>query len=154
MICKYCFAELEDGTAVCPICGKELEAPVEETVQEEVVETVEDVPAEETLVEEAPVEETFVTGEEVLGERAYQETQERLEAEAAAPVAEEPVIFPEPEAEPEVVETEPEEAPAEAPEEPAPAPVDEDDDDGFGDIDKYLDGNGYEDLNEGNKYFK
>ena len=105
-------------------------------------------------VEEAPVEETFVTGEEVLGERAYQETQERLEAEAAAPVAEEPVIFPEPEAEPEVVETEPEEAPAEAPEEPAPAPVDEDDDDGFGDIDKYLAGNGYEDLNEGNKYFK
>ena len=47
-----------------------------------------------------------------------------------------------------------EEAPAEAPEEPAPAPVDEDDDDGFGDIDKYLAGNGYEDLNEGNKYFK
>ena len=57
MICKYCFAELEDGTAVCPICGKELEAPVEETVKEEVVETVEEVPAEETLVEETPVEE-------------------------------------------------------------------------------------------------
>ena len=30
MICKYCFAELEDGTAVCPICGKELEASVVE----------------------------------------------------------------------------------------------------------------------------
>ncbi|MBQ1370969.1 MAG: hypothetical protein IIY38_07555, partial [Clostridia bacterium] len=100
--------------------------------------------------EEAPVEETFVTGEEVLGERAYQETQERLEAEAATPAAEEPVVFPEPDPEPEVVETEPEEAP----EEPAPAPADDDDDDGFGDIDKYLAGNSYEDINEGNKYFK
>ncbi|MEE3374252.1 MAG: hypothetical protein VZR25_03775, partial [Acutalibacteraceae bacterium] len=107
--------------------------------------------------EEAPVEETFVTGEEVLGERNYQETQERLEAEAKAPVEEVPVIFaaPEEEAEPEVIE-EPEEEPAAEPvAEPAPAPVvEEDDDDGFGDIDKYLAGNSYEDLNDGNKYFK
>ncbi|MBQ5580323.1 MAG: hypothetical protein IIT43_03575 [Clostridia bacterium] len=107
--------------------------------------------------EEAPVEETFVTGEEVLGERNYQETQERLEAEAKAPVEEAPVIFaaPEEEAEPEVIE-EPEEEPAAEPvAEPAPAPVvEEDDDDGFGDIDKYLAGNSYEDLNDGNKYFK
>lgn len=103
-------------------------------------------------VEEAPVEETFVTGEEVLGERNYQETKERMEE--AAPVAEEPVIYPEPEEEPEVVEEAPaEEAPVE---EPAPEPVKvvEDDDDGFGDIDKYLAGNSYEDLNDGNKYFK
>ena len=97
-------------------------------------------------VEKTPVEETFVTGEEVLGERKYQETQERLEAEAKAP---------EEEAEPEVIE-EPEEEPAAKPaEEPAPAPVvEEEDDDGFGDIDKYLAGNSYEDLNDGNKYFK
>ena len=52
MICKYCFAELEDGTAVCPICGKELEAPVEETAQEEVAEVVEEVTAEEAPVVE------------------------------------------------------------------------------------------------------
>ena len=97
-------------------------------------------------VEKTPVEETFVTGEEVLGERKYQETQERLEAEAKAP---------EEEAEPEGIE-EPEEEPAAKPaEEPAPAPVvEEEDDDGFGDIDKYLAGNSYEDLNDGNKYFK
>lgn len=102
--------------------------------------------------EEAPVEETFVTGEEVLGERNYQETKERLEE--AAPVVDEPVAYPEPEAEPEVIEEAPaEEAPVE---EPAPEPVKvvEDDDDGFGDIDKYLAGNSYEDLNDGNKYFK
>ncbi len=52
MICKYCFAELEDGTAVCPICGKELETPVEETAQEEVAEVVEEVTAEEVPVVE------------------------------------------------------------------------------------------------------
>ena len=52
MICKYCFAELEDGTAVCPICGKELEEPAEEVKQEEAVEI-----AEETTVEETPVKE-------------------------------------------------------------------------------------------------
>ena len=52
MICKYCFAEVEDGTAVCPICGKELETPVEETAQEEVAEVVEEVTAEETPVKE------------------------------------------------------------------------------------------------------
>ncbi len=103
--------------------------------------------------EEVPVEESFVSGEEVLGERAYQETQERLEAEGSVPVEEAPVVFPEPEAEPEVAEAEPAEAPAEAPAKPEPATVD-DDDDGFGDIDKYLAGNGYEDINEGNKYFK
>lgn len=101
--------------------------------------------------EEAPVEETFVTGEEVLGERNYQETKERLEE--AAPVVDEPVAYPEPEAEPEVIEEAPaEEAPVE---EPAPEPVKVvEDDDGFGDIDKYLAGNSYEDLNDGNKYFK
>ena len=42
MICKYCFAELEDGTAVCPICGKELEEPAEEVKQEEAVEIAEE----------------------------------------------------------------------------------------------------------------
>ena len=52
MICKYCFAEVEDGTAVCPICGKELETPVEETAQEEVAEVVEEVTAEEAPVVE------------------------------------------------------------------------------------------------------
>jgi cell division initiation protein len=97
-------------------------------------------------VEKTPVEESFVTGEEVLGERKYQETQERLEAEAKAP---------EEEAEPEVIEEPEEEHAAKPAEEPAPAPVvEEEDDDGFGDIDKYLAGNSYEDLNDGNKYFK
>ncbi len=95
-------------------------------------------------VEETPVEETFVTGEEVLGERAYQEAQERLKD--TAPV-EEPVIVPEQEVEPEVLK-EPE----------APVEVasfdDDDDDDGFGDIDKYLAGNDYEEVGDGNKYFK
>ena len=46
MICKYCFAELEDGTAVCPACGKELTAP-EKTLHEGLA---------PELVEEAPVE--------------------------------------------------------------------------------------------------
>lgn len=116
--------------------------------------------------EEAPVEETFVSGEEVLGERAYQETQERME-EAAPVVDDTPVIeeapefdeapaveeVPEPAEEPEEApEEEPKEAPAE---EPAQKTLfDDDDDDGFGDIDKYLAGSTIEDVNEGNKYFK
>lgn len=94
--------------------------------------------AEEPVVEEIPEEETFVSGEEVLGERAYQETQERLEAEAAAEVVS--VEEPEPVAEPEPV--------------PEPVVTEEEDDDGFGDIDKYLAGNTVEDVNDGNKYFK
>lgn len=32
MICKFCSAEVEDGVAVCPVCGKELDTP--ETEQE------------------------------------------------------------------------------------------------------------------------
>ena len=44
MICKFCSAEVEDGIAVCPACGKELAEPAEE-IQQEAVE-----------LEEAPVE--------------------------------------------------------------------------------------------------
>lgn len=49
MICKFCFAELEDGVTVCPVCGKNLaeetpaeENPVEEAVQQE--EAIEEIP--------------------------------------------------------------------------------------------------------------
>ena len=48
MTCKYCFAELEDGTTVCPLCGKELE----ETTQEEILEEEEELLEEEILVKE------------------------------------------------------------------------------------------------------
>ena len=53
MICKFCFAELEDGVTVCPVCGKDLteEAPAEETVAEEITESAEET-AEETAEEE------------------------------------------------------------------------------------------------------
>ena len=117
-------------------------------------------------------EETFASGEEVLGERNYKETKERLEEQQDLPAA--PVVP--------TVEEMPEELPAEEPEpepveEPEPEPVeepepesepeqeslfdlddvevdDDDDDDGFGDIDKYLAGSTVEDVNDGNKYFK
>ena len=95
--------------------------------------------------EEAPVEETFTTGEEVLGERAYKETRERLEEQETAPVEE-------PEPELPVLTEEPVETPAPEPEEPEI--LDDDDDDGFGDIDKYLAGGSAEEINDGNKYFK
>lgn len=124
----------------------------------EVKETVEEPEPEE--------EETFATGEEVLGERNYKETKERLEEqqelpqESAVPAVEE---MPE-----ELQEELPEEEPLPEPEpepaeEPAPEPEqeslfdldeDDDDDDGFGDIDKYLAGSTVEDVNDGNKYFK
>lgn len=109
----------------------------------EVGETEAPEEAEEVITEaavEEPVEETFVSGEEVLGEKAYQATQERLEAEAAAEEAAAPAEEPEPVAEPEPV--------------PEPVIIEEEDDDGFGDIDKYLAGNTVEDVNDGNKYFK
>lgn len=51
MYCKYCGAELEDGAAECPVCGKaqaEPAEPAEETVRSEPVET-----AEETAQSEA-----------------------------------------------------------------------------------------------------
>ena len=39
MVCKYCQAELEDGSTVCPVCGQSLE----ETEQELLVEAAEEV---------------------------------------------------------------------------------------------------------------
>ena len=53
MNCKFCFAELEDGVTVCPVCGKDLteETPAEETAVEEVVVSAEET-AEETFAEE------------------------------------------------------------------------------------------------------
>ena len=35
MKCKYCQAELEDGAAICPVCGKEQDAAEEESVRAE-----------------------------------------------------------------------------------------------------------------------
>ena len=62
MVCKYCFAEIEDGTSVCPLCGKELAEPAEELQQEETVETVDEIFEEEIVVEddEISAEETPV----------------------------------------------------------------------------------------------
>lgn len=88
-----------------------------------------DLPSEapvEVEEEEETTPETFATGEDVLGEKAYQETKELLEEQT---LEEEEAL------EEEVAST-------------------EEDDDGFGDIDKYLAGNNPEDLNDGNKYFK
>ncbi len=52
MVCKFCFAELEDDVTVCPQCGKELS---EETPQEPVEETVTEISEEmtEEMAEEA-----------------------------------------------------------------------------------------------------
>ncbi len=52
MICKYCFAELEDGATVCSVCGKELAEPVEEVTQGETVEVTEEIAAEAPPAEE------------------------------------------------------------------------------------------------------
>lgn len=50
MICKFCLAEMEDDTIICPKCGMAAveELPAEEPVEEETVEEIE----EETLPEE------------------------------------------------------------------------------------------------------
>ena len=51
MKCKYCQAELEEGMTLCPACGKEQEAPVQETAEEtsapEAVEEVQEAAAPE-----------------------------------------------------------------------------------------------------------
>ena len=94
---------------------------------------------EEASEEETPVEETFVSSEEVLGERAYQLTLEQEEV----PVEELPDDVPV------IIEADDEETAAPEAETPA-----EEDDDGFGDIDKYLAGSTVEDIHDGNKYFK
>lgn len=52
MICKYCFAELEEGTTVCPACGEELAEPVEEAAQEETAEVTEEITEEMPPVKE------------------------------------------------------------------------------------------------------
>lgn len=121
----------------------------------------------ETVVEPEPEEEaSFATGEEVLGERNYKETKERLEEQEDLP--EEPAVPAVEEMPEELPEELPEEEPLPEPEpepseEPEPEPEqeslfdldeDDDDDDGFGDIDKYLAGSTVEDVNDGNKYFK
>ena len=53
MKCKYCFAELEDGVTLCPVCGKELteEKTAEKAVAEEIEETEEIVEEEEEYEE-------------------------------------------------------------------------------------------------------
>lgn len=62
MICKYCFAEVEEGATVCPVCGKELEAFAVEAQQKKTAEKVEQAPSEETPVEETPTEKKKKSG--------------------------------------------------------------------------------------------
>ncbi len=109
---------------------------------------------EAAAAEEPEEEEAFASGEEVLGERAYRETKERLEEAAEAPA--EPAVPEVPEVPEELPSEEPEIVPEEEPEPvpETPAEPEEEDDDGFGDIDKYLAGNLLDDTNDGNKYFK
>lgn len=57
MVCKYCFAELEDGTTVCPLCGKELAESAEEQALAEEMAAEEVILDEEYEEEELPVEE-------------------------------------------------------------------------------------------------
>lgn len=70
MVCKFCFAELDEDVTVCPLCGKELketeEIPTEETVEIPEEET-EEIPTEET--EEVLEEETEETCEEIVAEK-------------------------------------------------------------------------------------
>lgn len=62
MICKFCLAEIEEETSVCPVCGKDLteEAAEEiteampEEVSEEVSEEAAEEASEEVIREEAP----------------------------------------------------------------------------------------------------
>ncbi len=62
MKCKFCFAELEEGVTVCPVCGKELTEQAETTAEEVAVEkaAAEETAAEETAAEEAVAEEATV----------------------------------------------------------------------------------------------
>ena len=54
MICKYCYAELEEGVTVCPTCGKDnLQEEQNEELLAEEMETEETATVEET-VEDAP----------------------------------------------------------------------------------------------------
>jgi len=60
MICKYCFAELEEDVTVCPVCGKELTEENALEATEEVAETTEvteELPEEVCEEEIPPVEE-------------------------------------------------------------------------------------------------
>ena len=91
MICKFCNAEVPEGTELCPLCGMALtEPPVEETpvevtpvevtVTEETVETVTEEVCEEPLTdeasaEEAPVEELPVENPEFYDEDMPELTQ-------------------------------------------------------------------------------
>lgn len=75
MICKYCNAELEQDTQVCPVCGKELTE--EPTPATEVLEETQ-APAQETPVEET-AEETVV--EEIAEEPAAEEIEEESQAD-------------------------------------------------------------------------
>lgn len=72
MKCKYCQAELEDGAAVCPVCGKEIEPEALEG---------EAVPMEETpAAEEAPSVEETPAAEEVPAAPAVPEIKEGVKA--------------------------------------------------------------------------
>ena len=48
MQCKYCFAELEEGVSVCPLCGKDLTEETAEPAVEETAEILSDEMPEET----------------------------------------------------------------------------------------------------------
>ena len=61
MKCKFCFADMDEESVVCPACGKnqeealvEEQSLVEETVEESAEEVTEEVIAEEEEVAEKP----------------------------------------------------------------------------------------------------
>lgn len=91
-VCKYCGEQIEDGAAVCPLCGKPLDKPTEtrqETAPEEV--TAEEAPAAEApreeVTEEAPGEEApqEETAEEPTAEEAAEEAPGEEAPEGKAP---------------------------------------------------------------------
>ncbi len=61
MICKFCNAELADGTELCPVCGMALTEETAEVVAEEttvVAEVTEEIPSDESVVAENEPEES------------------------------------------------------------------------------------------------
>ncbi len=90
MYCKYCGAELEDGTAVCPSCGATLqqaEEPAGELLEEAAVTEPAEEPADEAPAQE-PAEEPAaqpVRGYEEASQSAYGTYQQPAAAPQAQP---------------------------------------------------------------------
>lgn len=79
MVCKYCHAELEEGSKLCPVCGKQLQEEETQVIAEEVC-VPEESPTEACAPEEAA--EQIQTSEPVDGESV--EDEEALATEAKA----------------------------------------------------------------------